>query len=85
MLVGAAGGLVSGARILALVRAMLADLRAGIIQSPPQRVQQVTPFGRSIQFAGPLHGPPLSTGQRFGRPGEANVPGPNPTSEWPPS
>ena len=77
MIVLDADSVMSGAAILALVHAMQDDPRAGIIQSPPQTVRQVTPFGRFIQFAGQLYGPMLTTGQSFWQLGEANYLGHN--------
>lgn len=72
-----ADSVMAGQTVLALVRAMQADPRAGIIQTPPVPVRQETFFGRFVQFASELYGPMLSTGLSFWQLGEANYWGHN--------
>ena len=77
MIVLDADSVMAGETLLALVRAMQADPKAGIVQSPPVPVRQETAFGRYVQFAAQLHGPMLTTGLSFWQRGEANYWGHN--------
>lgn len=77
MVVLDADSIMAGETILALVRAMEASPRAGIIQTVPMPIGQQTMFGRFIQFASRLYSPMLATGLSFWQVGEANYWGHN--------
>jgi membrane glycosyltransferase len=77
MVVLDADSVMSGETLLALVRAMQAAPRAGIIQTVPIPVGQQTMFGRFVQFAARLYSPMLATGLSFWQLGEANYWGHN--------
>jgi membrane glycosyltransferase len=77
MVVLDADSIMSGETVLALVRAMQATPRAGIIQTVPIPVGQRTMFGRFVQFAAQLYSPVLATGLCFWQGGEANYWGHN--------
>ncbi|HSH76806.1 MAG TPA: glucans biosynthesis glucosyltransferase MdoH, partial [Longimicrobiales bacterium] len=77
MVVLDADSIMSGATLVALVRAMQSDPRAGLIQTVPIPARQETTFGRFIQFAGSVYSPVLATGQAFWQTDSANYWGHN--------
>ena len=77
MIVLDADSVMSGRTLVALVRAMQANPRAGMIQTVPLPVRQETVFGRFVQFADGLYGPMLATGLAFWQTDTANYWGHN--------
>jgi len=77
MIVLDADSVMSGRTLLALVRAMQALPRAGIIQTVPFPVGQRTLFARLVQFASRLYSPMLATGLTFWQIGAGNYWGHN--------
>ena len=77
MVVLDADSIMTGAALLALVRAMEANPQAGLIQTVPLPARRTTLFGRFIQFAGCLYGPLLAAGQAWWQTDTANYWGHN--------
>ncbi len=77
MVVLDADSVMSGETIRALVAAMLANPRAGLIQTAPMTVGQQTLFARFIQFSSRLYSPMLATGSSFWQMGHATYWGHN--------
>ncbi|GGX92105.1 hypothetical protein GCM10007160_19600 [Litchfieldella qijiaojingensis] len=72
-----ADSLMSGKTLLALVGAMQANPRVGLIQTVPIPVRQDSVFGRFQQFAAALYSPMLAAGQSFWQVDAANFWGHN--------
>ena len=77
MVVLDADSIMTGPALVALVRAMQANPRAGLIQTVPLPARRTTLFGRLIQFAGCLYGPLLAAGQAWWQTDTANYWGHN--------
>ncbi len=77
MVVLDADSVMSGPTLVRLVRAMVDNPRAGLIQTLPLPTPQRTPFGRFVRFAARLYGPMLATGQSFWQGDAANYWGHN--------
>lgn len=77
MVVLDADSVMSGPTLVRLVRAMVDNPRAGLIQTLPLPTPQRTPFGRLVRFAARLYGPMLATGQSFWQGDAANYWGHN--------
>lgn len=77
MVVLDADSIMTAAALVALVRAMEANPRAGLIQTVPLPARRTTLFGRFIQFAGCLYGPLLAAGQAWWQADTANYWGHN--------
>ncbi len=72
-----ADSVMSGEALVQLTRTMQRYPAAGIIQTVPIPVRQVTPFGRFLQFAARLYSPMLATGLSFWQMDAANYWGHN--------
>jgi membrane glycosyltransferase len=72
-----ADSVMSGETLLALVAAMEANPRTGIIQTLAIAANRQSTFARALQFAGRLYGPMLGFGSSFWQLGEANYYGHN--------
>jgi membrane glycosyltransferase len=72
-----ADSVMSGPTLVSLVRAMVQNPRAGLIQTVPLPAAQETLFGRLVRFGGQLYGPMLATGQSFWQGDAANYWGHN--------
>lgn len=77
MVVLDADSIMTGATLAALVGAMEANPRAGLIQTVPLPARRTTLFGRFLQFAGCLQGPLLAAGQAWWQADTANYWGHN--------
>jgi len=77
MVVLDADSVMTGETLVALVRAMEANPRAGIIQTVPLPAGQTTHFSRLVQFAASLHAPILASGMAFWQGDTANYWGHN--------
>lgn len=77
MIVLDADSVMTGDCLLQMVRAMQANPRAGLIQTVPIPVRQITFFGRFVQFAAVLYSPMLATGLCFWQTDAANYWGHN--------
>jgi membrane glycosyltransferase len=77
MVVFDADSVMSGARLVRLVRQMERRLDVGIIQAPPVPVNRRTLFGRIQQFAARAYGPTWTAGLSFLQCGEGNYYGHN--------
>ncbi len=77
MVVLDADSVMEGETLLAMVRAMQASPRTGLIQTVPIPVRQDTLFGRFVQFASCLYSPMLATGLSFWQMDAANYWGHN--------
>ncbi|MBK8906894.1 MAG: glucans biosynthesis glucosyltransferase MdoH [Rhodospirillales bacterium] len=77
MIVFDADSIMAGETIVAMIRLMEANPQAGLIQTVPLPVRQVTLFGRALQFSSRLVGPMLASGMSFWHLGESNYYGHN--------
>ena len=77
MVVLDADSIMSGATLVELVQKMEANPAAGLIQTVPIPGQEVTLFGRLVQFAARLYSTMLATGQSFWQTDSANYWGHN--------
>jgi membrane glycosyltransferase len=77
MVVLDADSVMEGETLLAMVRAMQASPKTGLIQTVPIPVRQDTLFGRFVQFASCLYSPMLATGLSFWQMDAANYWGHN--------
>ena len=77
MVVLDADSVMSGECLVALVRLMEADPRAGIIQTAPRAAGRETLYARVQQFAGSVYGPLFTAGMHYWQLGEAHYFGHN--------
>lgn len=77
MIVLDADSLLEGKTIAQMVRLMQANDNTGIIQAPPQCVNQHSLFARMQQFAGKVYGPIVASGLAYWQVGDSNYWGHN--------
>ncbi len=77
MVVLDADSLLEGKTIVKMVRLMQANDNTGIIQAPPQCVNQHSLFARMQQFAGKVYGPIVASGLAYWQVGDSNYWGHN--------